>query len=389
MNAKGPPVIDTSRVTPERIREVKQKIFEQTTKRLFGLGEPANILTECLFMQIPYSEDKGSQPSDNKAPKLMGQPHVMFRGKTGIGKTDLSLSLAGTIRGVYQRIDGTPELMPSDITGSQIMVENTRGERKVQFQPGPIFGHLVLIDEASRIQPKTKSAILRALEERSVKPSSEYIDEKDSVIPVALPLFPISGKPSDFDSPRFFMVLLTQNIFGDDEGTYADPMAQIDRVTLTIPIKRPVKEEEQKIRSRNVIGKTIEQVTDLEEILACAHWIEQNMKISERANNYLTQLLRNTDPDPDVTDPESTLGKYLNEYIEVGASPRTNFHLEAVAKVRAFFDGDMIVKPEHVKAVAESVIVHRLRLTPAKRRNTRKEDVFKRILEFTEIPKWS
>lgn len=371
---------DGEAVNASHIREVHKKILEQTTCWLFGLDEPAALLAECLFMQVKYTD------KITKTAKL-GQPQVMFKGGTGIGKTDLVQSLAMAFKAIFSRISFTPDLMPYDILGGQVLVENTKGERRVQFKPGPIFAHLILADEANRGQPKTKSAMLEAMEERSITPKTEYIDDKERVVGT-LPLFPLTGDYRDITSPRFFMVLLTQNIFGEEEGTYPDPMAQRDRVTLTITIKRPSLEEEKKIRAANIVGKSIREVSDLTEVLACADWINQHVKNSPQADDYLTRLLRNTDPEPDVTDPHSKLGRYLAEYVAVGASPRVNLHLEAVARVRAFFDGSLVVKPEHVKAVARNVVVHRLILKPGKEFKTTVEDVFEEILHMTEMPPW-
>lgn len=367
-------------VEPTQIKELKNKIQTKATTWLLGLNKPAGLLAECFFMQVPYTDKITGT-------KLSGQPHIMFKGGTGIGKTDLAQSGAGTIQAKFSRISCTPDMMPYDILGGQILVENTKGERRVQFKPGPIFAHLVLLDEANRCQPKTKSALLEAMEERSISPKTEYIDDAERVVGT-LPLFPLSGDYHDTVSSRFFMVLLTENIFGEEEGTYPDPMAQRDRVTLTISIKRPSLAEEKQIRAANVVGKTIEEVSDLAEILACADWISRNVKNSPQADDYLTRLLRNTDPDQKVTDPHSKLGRYLAEYVLVGASPRVNFHLEAVARVRAFFDGSMIVKPEHVKTVARNVIVHRLFLKPGKEFKTTTEEVFEEILQMTEMPEW-
>ncbi len=381
-----PPGIDISKIDRNYIKELRKKIKAETTKCLFGIDKAANLLTECPFMLVPYDD------SITKT-KLAGQPHIMFKGGTGIGKTGLSNSIAGSLKAVFRRIQATPDMQPYDIIGAPVLVENARGERRVQLKPGPIFAHVVLLDEANRMHPKTKSALLQALEERSVSPKNDYIDDEDKVVET-LPLFPltfpITGDFRDVTSPRFFWVLLTENIFGEEEGTYANPMAEIDRITLTINIDRPSFEEEKKIRADNVLGLTIEPVSDLQEILNCAYWINQNVKISSMANDYLTLLLRNTDPNPEVTDPKSKIGKFLREYVRVGASPRVNFHLEGVARVHAFFSDDsLLVKPEHIKDIAGNVIEHRLLLAPGKEFKTTKQEVFAEILRLTDLPEWT
>ncbi len=368
------------KIDRQKIVELKNKIQTAATTWLLGLEKPAGFLAECFFMQVPYTDKITST-------KLSGQPHIMFKGGTGIGKTDLAQSFSKTLHAKFSRISCTPDMMPYDLLGGQVLVENTKGERRVQFKPGPIFAHLVLVDEANRSQPRTTSALLEAMEERSITPKTEYIDDEDQVVQT-LPLFPLTGDYRDTASPRFFMILLTENIFGEEEGSYPSPMAELDRITLTIPIERPSLEEEKKIRAARVVGKSIQEVSDLEEILACADWISQNVENSAQADDYLTRLLRNTDPNPEVTDPDSELGCHLAEFVRVGASPRVNFHLEAVARVRAFFDGSTVIRPEHVKAVARNVIVHRLVLKPGKEFTTTKEKVFDKILELTGQPQW-
>lgn len=368
-------------VDPDRIRELKKKIQKESTTHLFGLDSSSGLVAECPFAQVPYTDKITGV-------KLAGQPHVMFKGGTGIGKTDLVQSFAMSLEAKFSRISCTPDLMPYDITGGQVLVENLKGERRVQFKPGPIFAHIVLLDEANRCQSKTKGAILEAMEERSHTPKTEYINDDDRVVNGALPLFPLSANYSDITSPRFFMVFMTENIFGEEEGTYPNTMAELDRTTLAIPIERPSFEEEKKIRAANVLGKSIKPIVNLEEILACADWITKNVEYSPQADEYLTRLLRNTDPHPKVTDPKSKLGKFLAEYVQVGESPRVNFHLEAVPRVRAFFEGSLKVKPDHVKAVAPNVLAHRLVLKPGKEFTTTKEKVLEEILRLTAQPPW-
>lgn len=380
MNYQLPDGIDLKPITPEYIRGVRNKIYSQTTQWLIGLDKPLGLLSEFIFMLIPYSDEIGSV-------KSLGQPHIMFRGGTGIGKTDGSKSLAKSIKANFKVIQGTPDLLPYDILGGVVMVENLKGERRVQFKPGPIFNHIILIDEGNRMPPRTKSALIQAMEERAVSPKSDFLDDSEHIVQT-LPLFPLTGKHDDIVAPRFFLVLLTENIFGEEEGSYPNPMAELDRITLTIPIDRPILEDEKKIRAENVVGKKIEPVTDLWKILACAHWININVRTTNAASDYLTRLLRNTDPNPRVTTPDSKLGKFLKENVAVGDSPRVNFHLEAASRVRAFFDGCMEVRPEHVKAVSRNVLVHRLVLTPGKEFTTTKEEIFEKILEMTEKPEW-
>ncbi|MEK7151690.1 MAG: hypothetical protein AAB784_03200, partial [Patescibacteria group bacterium] len=134
-------------------------------------------------------------------------------------------------------------------------------------------------------------------------------------------------------------------------------------------------------------------LANLIEILACGQYIYDKVKLSSKADDYLTLLIRNTNP-PDSSKSDETVAgsseliKFVEEHVRFGASPRVNFALEAVARVRAFFSGSNIIKPEHIKEVASEVISHRLRLMPGVEFSTSKESVFQKILELTEIPKW-
>ncbi len=369
-----------AKIDPEQIRDLKRRIETEATTGLMGLGEPAGLIIEGFFQRVKYT-DKISRKF------VLGQPHILLKGGTGIGKTDLCQSAALAIRGKFNRISCTPDMMPYDILGGQVLVENTKGERRVQFKPGPLFANIVLLDEANRSQPKTMSAVLEAMEERSVSPRTEYVDDDEQVVGT-LPLFPISGDYDDFESPLFFMVLMTENIFGEEEGTYPNPMAVLDRVTFTVSIPRPSFKDEKRIRADQIVGKSIKEVADLKEILDSADWIFYNVEFSEAAYHYRTLLIRHTDPDPKVNDSSSEVGRYLSDYVRVGDSPRVNLHLEAVARTHAFFAGSMVVKPEHVKAVAKSVLMHRLVLKPGKEFKTTKEEVFEKILQMTGQPEW-
>ncbi len=399
MSFQAPGDIDIERMSREisekRILEIKNRINEQVSTWLYGLDEAIRKRVEALFILLPYSDKVQSDPSQpKKGTKRLGQAHLMFRGKTGIGKTDLEQSIALSIDAMASRIQGDPEMMPRHITGGSRFVQNLRGERRVVFEPGPLLSHLVLVDEANRMRQNTFSSAVEAMEERSLTPRNEYVDEKDLVVK-ALPFFPITGVYTDFSSPRFFQVALTENPFGDEEGTYPNPQALLDRITLSINIGRPNFGDEKKIRAKNVVGKSISPVTNLAELLACAHYIFNNVRLLEKspANDYITRLLRNTNPpssrdkNEGVNDPPE-LVEFVRENIQIGASPRVNFHLEAAARVRAFFSGSMVIKPEHVKAVAPEVIAHRLRLAPGLELTTTKEEIFQKVLDLTELPEW-
>lgn len=378
-----------SSISPETIYEIEARIRSETGKWLLGLEDPIKLLVRSLFVLIPYTDKVTGI-------KSLGQPNVQFSSRTGIGKTDMIESLSMCINAKSSRIQGTPDLQPQDFIGDYAFAENARGDRTLKFVPGKIFAHIVKIDEANRARPQAKAGLLEALEEHSITPPHEHVDIGDNSDRMfqKMPLFPVSGKYDDFDGPRFFMTLSTQNIYGEEEGAYDSPMAEIDRTSLVIPIRRPSFEKEMLITSNNVVGKKIQKVTDLYEILKAAQFIHDNVKIHDRAMEYRTRLIRNTDPEALTDDVgrglkvNSELLEYVTSHIEVGVSPRVEFHLEAVARVYAFFDGSMVVKPEHFIAVAPYVLAHRIKLLPKKARKIRREEAFNYILKETEVPPW-
>ena len=378
-----------SAINPQEIYEIEARIRSETGKWLLGLEEPIKLLVRSLFMLIPYTDKITGI-------KSLGQPNVQFASRTGIGKTDMIESLSMCIDAKSSRIQGTPDLQPQDFIGDYAFAENAQGERRLKFVPGKIFAHIVKIDEANRARPQAKAGLLEALEEHSITPPHEHVDIGDGQDRMfqKMPLFPVSGRFDDFEGPRFFMTLSTQNVYGEEEGAYDSPLAEIDRTSLVIPIRRPSFEKELQITSKNVVGKKIQKVTDLYEILKAAQFIH-DIKIHDMALEHRTRLIRNTDPEALADDVRRGLKvspallEYVNSHIEVGVSPRVEFHFEAVAKVHAFFEGSMVVKPEHFNAVAPQVLTHRLKLLPKKARKVRREEAFSFILKETEVPHWT
>jgi MoxR-like ATPase len=371
-------------MTRERVFDVRDRLFENCRKWIFGLEQTLSLLVNAQFMLVPYTD----KITDTK---LLGQAHLLLIGGTGRGKTDSLTSLSKSMRAKHNRIQGTPELKVSDILGGYDIMEDLEGKREVVFTPGDVFCNLLLVDENSRIPPKTISALIEAAEERSVTPPNKRVNLGSGVgYRQALPLYPISGDLTDDTGPRFFSVSLTQNPFGEEEGTYPTPQALWDRISLCIEIERPPFEEEMKISASNVVGKKIEPVTDLTEVLAAAQFIYDTMRFSKEARRYQNQVVRNTDPDITVVKDPVVLTDFVHSHVEKekGASPRVHFHLEAAARVHAFFAGDDIVKPEHVKAVAPLVIAHRVKLVPKMRYKKDARSVFAEILEQTPMPRW-
>ena len=155
-----------SPIDRDRALEVVQRFQSESTKWLYGLDDAARILSWAFFTLLPYT-DKLSQG------KLLRQPHVMFKGPTGTGKTDLVSACAMAIDAKFERIQGLPTYMPEDILGYETIVEEVDGSRKINFKPGKLMAHIVLIDEDNRLSGKTKAAILEGMEESSATLSSD------------------------------------------------------------------------------------------------------------------------------------------------------------------------------------------------------------------------
>ncbi|MCY4602374.1 MAG: AAA family ATPase [Acidobacteria bacterium] len=359
----------------DRAREVVDRFQHESTKWLYGLDDAARILSWAFFTLLPYT-DKLSQG------KLLRQPHLMFRGPTGTGKTDLVSACAMAVDAKFERIQGLPTYMPEDILGYETIVEELDGTRKIHFKPGKLMAHIVLIDEDNRLSGKTKAAVLEGMEESSATLSSDYGNLAEGKM---LPLFPLSGDFNDIEGPRFFMVICTENIFGEEEGTFANPVAQLDRTTLSINMLDPdLEEDELKISAHNVVGKHVEKLTNLYEVLDIARYIFDNVKISEYGQQYKVRLLRNTRPHR----AQGRVARTVKEYVRVGISPRVHFHLEAVARTFAFFNGDTVITPDHIKAVAEPVLAHRLVLKEGMEFSVVKEELLQKIIQDMEVPPW-
>ncbi len=361
----------------ERATEVVQRFQKAATTWLFGLDDAARVLAWAFFTLIPYT-DKLSRT------KALRQPHVLFKGPTGTGKTDLVTACAMAIDAKFERIQGLPTYMPEDILGYETLAEDLDGKRRIHFKPGKLMAHIVLIDEDNRLTGKTKAAVLEGMEESSATLSSDYgnlgIGESKT-----LPLFPLSGDLNDVDGPRFFMVICTENIFGEEEGTFPNPVAQLDRTTLAIYMNDPEHEEDEvRITAHNVVGRKVEQLTNLYEVLNIAQFIYDNVAMSEYGSQYKVRLIRNTRPHR----VQGRAARTVKEYVRVGISPRVHFHLEAVARTLAFFSGDLLVTPDHIKAVAPYVLAHRLVLKEGMEFSTTREEVLDQIIKELEIPPW-
>ncbi|GAA3403863.1 MoxR family ATPase [Paenibacillus hodogayensis] len=262
---------------------------------------------------------------------LFAGGHALLEGIPGLGKTMLVRTIADTVDLSFSRIQFTPDLMPADITGTNIIQFGGQGETSYRFQKGPLFGHLVLADEINRATPKTQSALLEAMQEKTVTVGAET-----HVLP----------KP--------FFVLATQNPL-ENEGTYPLPEAQLDRFLVKIIVSYPTKEELKEIVLRTTAPTTAqaEKAADGDTIMRIQDTVKQ-MLITEEVLDFAVRLLMSTHPsEPEA--PES-----VKRYVQFGSGPRGIQSIVTLAKVRAFCAGRLNVSYHDVEQVAIPALRHRL-----------------------------
>lgn len=262
---------------------------------------------------------------------LIGGGHVLLEGVPGLGKTMLVRTLASALNLKFSRIQFTPDLMPSDITGTMVLVEDEHGRRTFQFQPGPIFANLVLADEVNRATPKTQSALLEAMQERTVTVSNTI-----------------------HRLPRPFFVLATQNPI-EMEGTYPLPEAQLDRFFFKLLVSFPQADELVDILSRTtaVEEPRAEPVADGEAILAMGE-LARGLAVATPVMDYIARLVLATHPEhPEAPD-------IVRRYVRYGSSPRGAQALVLGAKIMALLDGRFNVAVDDVRAVALPALRHRI-----------------------------
>lgn len=262
---------------------------------------------------------------------LFAGGHALLEGIPGLGKTMLVRTVADTLKLSFSRIQFTPDLMPSDITGTNIIQFGARGETAYTFQPGPIFGHLVLADEINRATPKTQSALLEAMQEQTVT-----IGSTTHLLP----------KP--------FFVLATQNPL-ENEGTYPLPEAQLDRFLLKIDVSYPSRDELKEIVRRTTAPRDVrpEAVADgqaIDEIRQAA----RELLVSEEMLDYAVRILMLTHPD------EAEAGDPVKRYVRYGSGPRGIQAMIAAAKVRALCAGRLHVSAGDIRTVALPALRHRI-----------------------------
>ena len=286
---------------------------------------------------------------------LLANGHILIEGVPGLAKTLTVQTIAEAISATFHRIQFTPDLLPADITGTQIY---NPGTNEFTVRKGPVFANLVLADEINRAPAKVQSALLEAMQERQVT---------------------IGGHTYPLESP--FMVLATQNPI-EQEGTYPLPEAQVDRFMLKVVITYPSREEERIILQR-MTGQSlpvIKPVINPDQIIRAQQTV-RDIYVDPKIQEYVLDLIFATRQPH-----EHGLGS-LAPLIAFGASPRATIFMTATAKANAFLDGRGYVIPEDIKQIAPDILRHRVILTyEAEAEEITSSDIIQQVLDHIEVP---
>ncbi len=278
---------------------------------------------------------------------LVAEGHVIVEDFPGVGKTMLAKSLARSLDLDFSRIQFTPDLLPSDVTGVNVFNQRTN---EFEFRPGPVFANVLLVDEINRASPKTQAALLEAMQESQVT---------------------IDGESYPLDRP--FMVIATQNPI-EYEGTYPLPEAQLDRFSMKLSLGYPQLADEARMLNEQTTEPpldTLAAVATLAEVTAAIDEA-RSLFVEESLNRYVVALLRHTRG---------------SSRLALGASPRSGIALLRVAKARALAEGRDYVLPDDVKAIARPVLAHRLILAPeARSAGLTAEEIVGEAVEQTPVP---
>lgn len=288
---------------------------------------------------------------------LLADGHILIEGMPGLAKTRAAKALANAIQADFHRIQFTPDLLPSDLIGTEIYVHD---KSDFIFRKGPLFNHILLADEINRAPAKVQSALLEAMEEKQ-----------------------ITVGHNTYRLPELYMVLATQNPI-EQEGTYSLPEAQLDRFLMHLVVDYPTPQEELLIleledKKQLDVNERVLPITTKEEVLA-ARKAASAVYISENLKKYIVSLVTAT-RSPDKYD------KGLAKWIDFGASPRATLALIRCSKALAWILGEEFVTPAHIRSVAPSVLRHRI--TPSftsEAEGVTKDAILARLLEVVAIP---
>lgn len=293
-----------------RIHEAQQRIADELSRVIVGQRQ---VVEELLIA-------------------LLAQGHCLLVGVPGLAKTLMIRTLAETLSLKFSRIQFTPDLMPADITGTEVIQEDkATGQREFRFLPGPVFANVILADEINRTPPKTQAALLEAMQEHQIT---------------------VGGQQHQLSEP--FFVLATQNPI-EQEGTYPLPEAQLDRFMFNILVDYPTEEEELEIVKRTTtdISTEVTPTLSAEEIIELGT-VVRKVPIADYVARYALQFARLT-----RVNQESTPEK-IQRYVSWGAGPRASQYLVLAAKARAVIHGRLHATCDDIRAVAPPVLRHRI-----------------------------
>ncbi|MBM4113806.1 MAG: AAA family ATPase [Phycisphaerae bacterium] len=289
---------------------------------------------------------------------LFAGGHVLLEGVPGLGKTLLVRTLGEVMDLTFSRIQFTPDLMPADVTGTTVLVEDAAGgARTFQFRQGPIFANLVLADEINRATPKSQSALLEAMQERSVS---------------------VAGQTRRLPDP--FLVMATQNPI-EQEGTYPLPEAQLDRFLLKVSVPNASRAELNEILRRTTSPETrpVRVVVDGPSIVA-AQRLAKRVVMAPHVKDWCIRVVLGTIPEGPFGD------SFVKRYIRVGASPRGAQAMVSTGKVRALFDGRYAVSIDDLRAVALPALRHRIfRSFEAEAEGRTHDEIVRHVIERTPV----
>jgi MoxR-like ATPase len=328
---------------------------EQAPKMLEQIRRSRNLILDEVSKVIIGQEDVIRQ----MLACVLARGHCLLVGVPGLAKTIMVKTLARLMAMSFKRIQFTPDLMPSDITGTNIIEEDAAGKREFKFIQGPLFAHIVLADEINRTPPKTQAALLEAMQEKQVT----------------------VGKTT-YELPRPFFVIATQNPI-EQEGTYPLPEAQLDRFMFNVHVDYPQLQEEEKILATTTAGESpeIRQVLGAKDILAIQTIVEK-VAVANYLISYVAKLVRATRPkSPDAPD-------FIRKLLEWGAGPRAGQYLILGAKAMAAMDGRANVSSDDIRRLAVPVMRHRISPNfQAQAEGIDSVDIVKKLVQTIEEPK--